>query len=94
MKNQDLILAVRCISVLVAAELLGVSTGLCYRMIHDGTLPAVRLGRRLLIPVKALDALLSCGKGVVTCPGENGRQQTVTGPSTTAEMDAGVHRSG
>lgn len=41
-----------------AAAKLGISRGLCYRLIANGTLPAVRLGRRLVIPVAALEALL------------------------------------
>lgn len=41
-----------------AAHYLGISRGLCYRLIHDGTIPAVRFGRRLVIPVAALEAIL------------------------------------
>jgi excisionase family DNA binding protein len=33
-----------------AAELLRVSAPTIYRRIHDGTLPAVRVGQRLLVP--------------------------------------------
>ena len=47
-----------CLSPQQAATKLGISRGLCYRLLANGTLPAVRLGRRLVIPVAALEALL------------------------------------
>lgn len=47
-----------CISPQQAAAELGISRGLVYRLLAEGTLPAVRLGRRLVIPVAALEALL------------------------------------
>ena len=42
-----------------AARLLGVSRGLAYEAARLGTLPTIRLGRRLLVPRPALDRLLS-----------------------------------
>ena len=48
----------KCITPKQAATELGLSRGLVYRLLAKGTLPAVRLGRRLVIPVAALEALL------------------------------------
>lgn len=39
---------------------IGVSRALGYRLVKDGTIPAVRLGeRRLVVPVAALERLLN-----------------------------------
>ena len=48
-------------SVTAAARALGISRGLAYELVHRGELPAVRLGRRLLVPVAALDRLVGLG---------------------------------
>jgi excisionase family DNA binding protein len=42
-----------------AGRLLGVSRGLAYAAARDGSLPTVRLGRRLLVPRHALEQLLT-----------------------------------
>lgn len=43
-------------------KILGLSRSLTYRLIANGTIPSVRLGkRRLIIPVKALEELLENG---------------------------------
>lgn len=42
-----------------AATLLGISPAHAYESIRLGRLPAVRLGRRLLVPRKALDEFLA-----------------------------------
>jgi excisionase family DNA binding protein len=55
------------ISVKRAAQILGVSRGLAYEMARQGRLPVIRFGRRLLVPKKALDALL---EGRWPCPGD------------------------
>jgi excisionase family DNA binding protein len=39
-------------------ELLGISRALAYELVGRHELPAVRLGRRLVIPRRALEALL------------------------------------
>ena len=85
---------IRCVTVLIAAELLGISTGFCYRLIHEGTIPSVRLGRRLLIPVAALDEMLSSGREVGVCQSESGRPPTATEPSTDAATGDGAPLSG
>jgi excisionase family DNA binding protein len=41
-----------------ASELLGISKWLGYEMVAQGKLPALRLGRRLVIPLSALERLL------------------------------------
>ena len=41
-----------------AAELLGMSRALAYELVGRHELPALRLGRRLVIPRRALEALL------------------------------------
>ncbi|MBI4339979.1 MAG: helix-turn-helix domain-containing protein [Chloroflexi bacterium] len=42
-----------------AALALGIGRGLAYEMARDGRLPTVRLGgKRLVVPVKALEKLL------------------------------------
>ena len=52
-------------SVAEAAEVLGVSDSLVYRLINDGELPSVRLGdRRLVVPHRSLEAWLIAQAGV------------------------------
>ena len=47
------------ISLKEARQALGISRSLVYRMADDGRLPTVRVGRRRLVPVRALEELLS-----------------------------------
>lgn len=51
--GQPLVLSVR-----QAAAALGVSKGLVYELIARGELPALRLGRRVVVPTKALLAFV------------------------------------
>lgn len=84
-----------CVSLLIAAEMLGISTGLCYRLVHEGQIPSIRLGRRILIPVAALNELLDRnGKGVMLCPDGSERLPTATALSTAAETADGQPPSG
>ena len=46
------------ITVTEAAELLGISRGLAYEMVRTGKLPALRFGKRLIIPKIAVERLL------------------------------------
>lgn len=46
------------VSVEEAAELLGISRGLAYELVRRGELPALRLGRRLVVPRRRLFALI------------------------------------
>lgn len=41
-----------------AAKLLGISRGAAYARANDGSLPTIRLGKRLLVPKAALDKML------------------------------------
>ena len=41
-----------------AAVYLRISRGLAFAAVRDGTLPSLRIGRRILIPRRALDVLL------------------------------------
>ena len=42
-----------------AMAVLGISRTLAYRLIKDGKLPVIRLGKRVLIPVSALEKILT-----------------------------------
>lgn len=42
-----------------AGHLLGISRTLAYGLVARGELPAVRLGRRIVVPRKALEELLA-----------------------------------
>ena len=41
-----------------AGRILGISRGLAYQQVREGTLPSIRLGRRWLVPTAALSELL------------------------------------
>ncbi len=41
-----------------AGQLLGISRGLAYDLVRRGDIPAVRLGRRLVVPADAIDEIL------------------------------------
>ena len=47
------------LSVAEAAELLGVSRALTYELVKRGELPSVRLGRRIVVPRRAVEQLLA-----------------------------------
>lgn len=42
-----------------AAQLLGISRTLAYELVGRGEIPALRLGRRLVVPLAALNSLLN-----------------------------------
>jgi excisionase family DNA binding protein len=42
-----------------AAVALGISRGLAYDLVRRGELPHLRLGRRLVVPVRAIETLLA-----------------------------------
>ena len=44
------------------AELLGISRGLAYELVARRELPALRLGRRLVVPRHLIEALLNEGE--------------------------------
>ena len=49
----------RTLTVAEAAACLGISRNTAYDAVRRGTVPSIRVGRRILIPAQALDALLS-----------------------------------
>ncbi len=48
------------VSVEEAGRILGISRGAAYTHARDGSLPTIRLGKRLLVPKAALDKMLMC----------------------------------
>ena len=47
-----------------ASKILGISRNAAYQAAKTGELPVVKIGKRLLVPVKALDRLLEAVGGV------------------------------
>ena len=84
-----------CVSLLVAAEMLSISTGLCYRLVHEGQIPSIRLGRRILIPLAALNEMCEGErKGGRVCRDANEKPPTETAPSSAAGTEGGEPLSG
>ena len=50
------------VTVTEAAHVLGVSRSTAYELVHAGTLPALRLGRRIVVPTRALEELLDSAR--------------------------------
>jgi len=46
------------ITVPEAARLLGISRGLAYEMAREGAIPTLRFGRRVVVPLAAIERLL------------------------------------
>jgi excisionase family DNA binding protein len=46
------------LSVEEAAKLLGIGRNLCYDRVKTGEIPVIKIGRRLLVPRRALEKLL------------------------------------
>ena len=53
----------QAVSIEEARQALGLSRSMIYRMADDGRLPTVRIGKRILVPVLELEALLRGGPG-------------------------------
>ena len=51
-----------------ATHLLGISRGLAYELARSGKLPAIRFGRRLLIPKVALERMLNQSQDTSNLP--------------------------
>lgn len=49
----------RTITVERAGQLLGISRGLAYDLVRRGEIPSIRLGRRVVVPVTAIDDILN-----------------------------------
>ena len=48
----------KVVTPLEACQILGISKNLCYEAIRRGEIPAIRIGKRLLVPIVALDQML------------------------------------
>ncbi len=55
----------RVVSVREAAKILGIGRDSAYAAVHKGELPTIRIGRRLLVPIDALERML---QGQVNSP--------------------------
>lgn len=57
-----------------AAKLLGIGRSTAYELVHTGDIPSLRLGRRIVVPVCQVEAMLGApvgaGTTVVTSPEE------------------------
>ena len=62
-------------SVEETAEILGISRGLAYQLIHEGRIPAVRFGKRLLVPKRALENLLDERAALIAPANRRGDQK-------------------
>jgi len=49
-------------SVAETAKVLGIGRSAAYQAVNAGEIPSIRIGRRLLVPVQALEQLLSTAK--------------------------------
>jgi len=59
----------KLLSVEQAASYLGIGRGAAYEAARKGEIPSVRIGRRILVPVSALDRfLMDAGTKPVTSP--------------------------
>ena len=52
------------LSVEETARLLGIGRNLCYDRVKTGEIPVIKIGRRLLVPRRALEKLLEQGQAV------------------------------
>ncbi|MBI4006564.1 MAG: helix-turn-helix domain-containing protein [Gammaproteobacteria bacterium] len=59
------------VSVNALAKALGISRGLAYEAVKSGEIPAIRIGKRWLIPKAALEAKLSTVVGGPKQPSES-----------------------
>ncbi len=48
----------RTITVAEAGRVLGISRNAAYEAVHRGEIPAIRVGKRILVPLEALEAML------------------------------------
>ena len=49
-----------------AGKTLGLSRASAYKAVHDGSIPSIRLGRRLLVPIGQLERMLNGKKDGMT----------------------------
>jgi excisionase family DNA binding protein len=48
------------VSIPEAAKRLGIHKNTAYRLAQEGKLPAMRIGKRIMVPIAKLEELLSC----------------------------------
>lgn len=68
----------KVLTVLETARVLGISRALAYHLVARGQLPCIRLGRRIVIPRHALDAMLKSDLSDVL---QEGNRASETAPS-------------
>lgn len=52
------------LNIVEAAKLLGIGRNLCYDRVKTGEIPVIKIGRRFLVPRRALERLLEQGQPV------------------------------
>ena len=60
MPNDDI--GKQTITVRELSKVLGVSLSNAYEAVHSGSVPSIKIGKRIVIPVPALNTLLSEGR--------------------------------
>lgn len=69
-------------SVEEAAELLGIGRSLAYQAARTGEIPTIRIGRRLLVPIRALEqVLLESSRGRPSAEDHGGKIASRPGPT-------------
>lgn len=71
----------RTYSVEEAGKLLGVSRMTAYKAVWKGDIPTIKIGRRLLVPKKRFDEMLTTGKRVAKTP------TSISEPSPINELE-------
>jgi excisionase family DNA binding protein len=61
--NMALVMERLTVSVEEAAKLLGISRGSAYLAARTGQLPTIRVGKRLIVPVRSLEKMLESAGG-------------------------------
>ncbi len=70
----------RTLNVPEAAKVLGISRNAAYEAARKGQIPTIRIGKRILVPITALERLLS------------GMESTADNSSPSADRRAGITR--
>ena len=78
------------VDITTCAKLLGVSRGTAYSLVNQHKIPAIRLGRRWVVPLVALNAMLAEVGGRCAEPGERGIGQA--GAKFVGAVESGVER--
>ena len=63
------------LSVEEAAKVLGIGRNLCYDRVKTGEIPIIKIGRRLLVPRRALEKLLEQGQPLQNLAPKSGQKQ-------------------